>query len=67
MSPRGWNNTPAVTLFIAKYAVLRMGEHSSTLLCPHSEASVEDSNTTCQMRLISATDPCYKLSLSSKT
>lgn len=64
---RGWNSTYGITLFTAKHAVLRMGEHSSTLLCPHLQASLEDSNMTCQMRLMSAIDPFHKLSISTKT
>lgn len=44
-----------------------MEHQSSILLCPHIEASLEDSNMTCQMRLISATDLCHKLSITSKT
>lgn len=65
VSVRGWNSTCGITLFTAKYAMLRMGEHSFILLYPHVEASLEDSNMTCQMRLISAIGPCHKLSISS--
>lgn len=42
VSVRGRNSTCGITLFIAKYAVLRMGEHSSILFCPPLEASLED-------------------------
>lgn len=46
---RGKNSTCGINLFIFKSAVLRMGEHSSLLLWPHMEASLENSNMPCQM------------------
>lgn len=51
ISVRGWISSCGINLFIFKNAVLRMQEHSSLLLWLHTEASLEDSNRTCQMDL----------------